>query len=71
MASTDARREEVALSNGPSPTWQPLQPEATGVAMEVTKLLTLLAAVIWRFPFLHHALVRDRIRNLIKPSDVF
>ena len=39
--------------------------------MEVTKLLTLLAAVIWRFPFLHHALVRDRIRNLIKPSDVF
>ena len=31
------RREKAALSSGASPTRQPLQPEATGAAMEVTK----------------------------------
>jgi hypothetical protein len=37
MSVHGVRRDKAALSSGRKPTRQPLQPEATGVAVEVTK----------------------------------
>ena len=45
-AATGVRRERAALSSGCKPTRQPLQPEATGAAMEATKWLEHESA--WR-----------------------
>ena len=39
MSEVGVRREKAALSSGCKPARQPLQPEATGAAMEVTKWL--------------------------------
>ena len=39
MSAEGVRRDKAALSSGASPTRQPLQPEATGAVMEVTKWL--------------------------------
>jgi hypothetical protein len=39
MSGLGERRDKAAFSNGCKPTRRPLQPEATGAAMEVTKWL--------------------------------
>src|SRR5438105_11145137 len=45
MSVSDVRRGKAALSSGCKSTRQPLQPEATGAVMEVTKWLKPLVSV--------------------------
>jgi hypothetical protein len=50
MSPPGVRREKAALSSGANPTRPPLQPEATGAAMEETKWLKIKEVSVCRDP---------------------